>query len=417
MTVMNSRSTSALRAPRVFQIGGMYTISYHDGRSADWGVLALRGARIALEEINESGFLGPDRIEMKPENIVDYHCWPEGAERIAEELLKRDILALTGVDCSEPAVRISEVAAKFKKPAVSYGANAAVLSSPEEFPYFVRVVTPSATYERYLVDTAAHFGLGPIVLFHTTEAWGIGAREVILSAAESAGLAIAAVHGYPRDTPVEDVERLLAEAEALGIQDIFIAMPTPDTVTVFRAVARRGLNRPGVSIFASEMVSADESAEAVSGALGYFAPITKLRPSSKLESFRARLEKKLARSVDPDAKAFNYAVLSYDHILAVGHALKCAGEAGEEEIGGEVLMRYLRRVDFEGASGRVNVSPGTNDRALTAVEIMNCHGFKEDGKTVDFAPVGSVDPLTGRLTQDESRILWPGGTATPPRAR
>lgn len=53
-------------------------------------------------------------------------------------------------------------------------------------------------------------------------------------------------------------------------------------------------------------------------------------------------------------------------------------------------------------------------RALMAVEIMNCHGYKKDGKTVDFVPVGFVDPLTGKLTLEESRILWPGGTSTPP---
>jgi hypothetical protein len=51
-----------------------------------------------------------------------------------------------------------------------------------------------------------------------------------------------------------------------------------------------------------------------------------------------------------------------------------------------------------------------------AVEIMNCHGYKEDGETVNFVPVGFVDPSTGKLTLDESKILWPGHTTTPPQA-
>lgn len=398
-----------------YKIGGMYTYRYHDGRYADWGDFALHGARIAIEEINESGLLGGDCIEMKEENVVDYHCWPEGSDRIAEDLFKRDIIAITGVDCSEPAVRISKVAEKYRKPAISYGANASILSSPIEFPYFFRVVTPSSAYERFLVDVAAHFRLKRLALFYTTDAWGSGAFSVAQTAAEEFGLEVVAEFGYPRDTPVEVVGRHMAEVKAQGIRNIFIMMPTPDTVIAFRALAKQDMNQSGYAIFASEMTSADEKPDAIGGALGYFAPMTKLYPTTKLDAFLTRFGKKLGRSLDSNSKLFFYAVLGYDHILALGHALKDAKEAGEKAIDGEILMNYLRRVDFQGASGRINLSPGTNDRALMAVEIMNCHGYKEDGKTVEFVSVGFVDPLTGQLTLDESRILWPGKTTSPPK--
>jgi ABC-type branched-subunit amino acid transport system substrate-binding protein len=405
----------ALSDAQTYQIGGMYTCSYHDGRYADWGALALRGAQIAIEEINESGLLGADRMEMKDENVVDYHCWPEGADSIAEDLFKRDIIAITGVDCSDPAVRISKVAEKYKKPAISYGANAAILTSSIKFPFFFRVVTPSSAYERYLIEIAAKYGLKRLALFYTTEAWGIGACSIVQNAVMEAGLEVIVAYGYPRDTPLEVVERHMAEVKAKGIRNIFITMPTPDTVIAFRALAEQDMNQRGYAIFASEMTSADETPDIVTGALGYFAPMTKLYPSAKLAAFRAKLEKRLGHSIDPNSKLFFYAVLAYDHILAVGHALKDAKDADEKAINGEVLMNYLRNVDFEGASGRINLSPGTNDRALMAVEIMNCHGYKEDGKTVDFVPVGFVDPLTGKLTLDESKILWPGRTTTPPK--
>ena len=38
----------------------------------------------------------------------------------------------------------------------------------------------------------------------------------------------------------------------------------------------------------------------------------------------------------------------------------------------------------------------------------------DPGKTVSFVPVGFVDSVTGRLTLDEKKILWPGRTSTPP---
>ena len=68
----------------------------------------------------------------------------------------------------------------------------------------------------------------------------------------------------------------------------------------------------------------------------------------------------------------------------------------------------------DGLSGRQNLAPGTNDREIMAVEIMNCQGYKEDGKTVRFVPVGFVDSVTGKLTIEEDKILWPGKTSTPP---
>ena len=78
------------------------------------------------------------------------------------------------------------------------------------------------------------------------------------------------------------------------------------------------------------------------------------------------------------------------------------------------LLAELRRVDFDGVTGRVTIVPGTNDRGSMPVAIMNSHGFKSDGETVRFVPVGSVDPVSGELSVDESKILWPGGVISPP---
>ncbi len=41
--------------------------------------------------------------------------------------------------------------------------------------------------------------------------------------------------------------------------------PTPDTVGVFRALHHLGMNKPGYTLYAAEMISADEVPEAVQG--------------------------------------------------------------------------------------------------------------------------------------------------------
>ena len=126
--------------------------------------------------------------------------------------------------------------------------------------------------------------------------------------------------------------------------------------------------------------------------------------------FRRALEARLGVRVDPTSKAFFYGALSYDHILAVAHAISAIQSDGED-VSREKLMVYLRRMDFEGATGRIRLVPGSNDRADMPVEILNSHGYKADGRTVSFVPVGTVDPETGRLDIDERaiavfRLIW-----------
>lgn len=396
-----------------YKVGGMYTLDYHDGRHADWGEYELEGAYMALEDINSSGMLGKDTLSMPPELVVNYLCWPEGAAEKARGLLEKDIVALTGVDCSGPAVLIAREAEKYKTPVVSVGANAASLSSPSEFPYYYRNVTPSTRYEGYLLEVARHYDIKEIALFHTTDAWGSGAAAVILNEADKLGINVRLSFGYSRNATVEEVQEKMEMVKKLGIKSIFITMPTPDTVTAFKTLTNLDMNKPGYSIFAGEMTSADEKPDAINGAFGYLAPMTKLPASKELDAFAERFSKRIGKPVDMNSKAFFYGVLSYDHMMALGLAMKdVLGD--KKEVTGDNLMAALRALSFEGLSGRQNLAPGTNDREIMAVEIMNCQGYKEDGKTVNFVPVGFVDSVTGRLTLDEKKILWPGRTSTPP---
>lgn len=406
-------SPFSMAAAEIFDLGGMYTYHYHDGRYADWGDYALHGAHIAIEEINASGLLGDDQIRLKRENTIDYHCWPERAALMAETLMRKDILVMTGVDCSGPAVEIANVAARYKVPAISNGANASMLSSAQEFPWFVRVVTPSETYEGYLIDVAAHFGVTEIGYFYTTDAWGLGARRVIQEYAKRRGISIAKEYGFPRDTDYGTIEKYVTEVKEAGIRHVVITGPTPDTVSVFRALHALDMNKPGNTFYAAEMISADESPEAVNGSLGYFAPMSKLPESKKQKTFRRALESRLEGAVDPNSKAFFYGALSYDHILAVAYAIKSIRDDGET-VDRINMMDYLRKMDFEGATGRISLVPGTNDRANMPVQIFNSHGYKADRKTVNFVPVGYVNPETGELSLDENAILWPGATRVAP---
>ena len=407
-------TTSSVGFAQIYDLGGMYTYHYRDGRYSDWGDFSLHGSRIAIDELNESGVLGGARIRMTNENTIDYHCWPENAALMAETLMKKGILVLTGAGCSGPAVVIARVAEKYKIPVISNGSNASMLSSAEEFPYFVRVVSPSEQYEGYLINVAAHFGVEEIAYFYTTDAWGLGARDVIHEYTQQRDINIAQEYSYPRDTPYDEIKSYMNKVKQAGIRHIVNTSPTPDTVMIFRALHELEMNEPGYSFYAAEMISADEAPEVVAGSLGYFAPMVELVPSPKLSQFRDALEKRLGKPVDPSSKAFFYGALSYDHMLAVGYAIRDIQDAGES-VTSQNMMTYLRRMDFDGTTGHVSLVRGTNDRANMPIQIVNSHGYKDNGTTVDFVSVGRVDPATGELILNEDSIVWPGNVTTPPK--
>ena len=400
--------SSNISAEEIYDFGGMYTYHYRDGRYADWGHYSLLAAHMAIKEINQSGMIGDNKVRMKKENIIDYHCWPKNAGLMAETLMKKsNILVITGADCSGPAVKISEKAKIHRIPVISNGANASNLSSIKDHPWFIRVVTPSELYERYLIDVAKQLKVVDIAYFFTTDAWGQGASKVIHEATKKNKINIKKEYSYPRDTDQLTIDKFIKEVIDLKIQNILITAPTPDTVKLFTSLHKNKLNKPGYLIFAAEMISADENRQAIDASLGYFSPMAFLNPSDKLNEFKIKLEQQLDKEIDSNSKAFFYAALSYDHIMAIGHSIKKIKDNNQVVNRGN-LMQHLRTIDFNGLTGRVAIKDGTNDRDNMAIQIMNSHGFDQTHNSVKFVPVGHIDPQTNALLLQREKIILPG---------
>lgn len=390
-----------------YNLGGMYTYHYHDGRYADWGDYAREAAFLAIEEINSSDFLGErNSLQLLPENTIDYHCWPSNAAKMAETLFQNDILILTGADCSSPAVEISKIASRYKIPVISNGANASSLSSKEDFPWFIRVVTPSEEYDRYLIELAHSIGIKEIAYLYTTDAWGLGAKKVIHDSVNKRNILIKKEFGFKRDTNQETINDYVSEVISAGINNIVITGPTPDTVRVFKAIDKFNFNKKGNTIFATEMISADESIDAVNGSRGYFAPMTFLENTKELNQFKRRLSSRIDKKIDINSKAFFYGALSYDHIYTIAHAINNINSKNQM-VTPHSLMENLRKVDFIGVTGRVYFSQKSNDRINMPLQIMNSHGFDESSNSVKFESVATVSPK-GKLVIDHSKILLPG---------
>ncbi|MFK0572810.1 ABC transporter substrate-binding protein [Endozoicomonas sp.] len=251
-----------------------------------------------------------DKLAFKNANIVDYHCWPDNVDRLAPPLFQRKLLAMVGADCSSPATRIATIANDYQTPVISYGANSDNLSNNRLFPWFLRTVTPGSRYDTYLIDIAVHYGKQKVALLYTTDDWGLGAKASIQSRAEEYGMTLEAAIGYPRNTSVSNVQKLLIEKLADNVDAVLIVMPTPDTVTTFKALGELGLNRSNRMMLAGEMFSADESPAVVRHAQGYMAPIARLPDTPELSGFRRSFSEYMGVTPELHSKAFIYAALS-----------------------------------------------------------------------------------------------------------
>lgn len=384
-----------------YLLGGMYTYYYHDGRYADWGDYALKAAQMALSEINALPVLSCPMV-MPDELVYDYHCWPDKAGELAQRLFEKNILALTGADCSGPAALITQKANEYKIPVISYGVNASEFSSPEQYPYFIRVVTPSEIFDGYLVALASYLGIKKLLFLHTNDSWGKGAYPVVTDFAKRYGVEIQAVE-YPRNMASDALAKLIKPFIHADCHSYLVIGPTPDTVIAFNALAMLKAKTEQTRIFAAEMISADESEHVVNNCCGYIAPMVSLPESHLLKTFLRNFEKFTGDKIDVHSKAFSFAALSYDHIYALAHAIKKLEES-RQAINGENLMKSLRTVDFQGVSGRVAFTEHTNDRAFMNVVFYNNQGIKNG--QVNFVPVGGINPETHEIVFDSDKVRW-----------
>ena len=378
-----------------YYLGGMFTQHYRDGVYAEWGKYSRLGAKIAIMHINDEDRLDGDKILMPDENIIDYHCWNENVELMTESLIRKNVLAIIGAECSDPAVIMANTSSKANIPIISYGANAAKLSNKKKFPYFLRVITPSEKYERYLLDLASNYGANKIAFFHTTDSWGEGAAIVVMEAAKKKNIRIMKTFSFPREASQEHIDSLVRELKEIDLKHIFLTSPTPDTVRFFKAINKYGLNNPRYFIYASEMILNNTPMDAIEGAIGYFSPVAGISDSKKLDYYIKAYEELTGLTADFNSANFIYSVLSYDQVILVSEAIKSTKKKNLE-VTSENVMSQLRLANFQGASGEISFENGSNDRLNMPVKIMKFLG-KNDKDQMSFIPIASTDAVTGRL--------------------
>lgn len=416
---------------KTYELGGLYTLTYSNGLYADWGDYARISAQMAVEDINNSGILGDDKLSLQNQNILDFHCAEQGAKELGEDIFSREgLLAVVGVDCSGPAAIFADIAEKYKVPAIAYGGVAELLGNSERYPYYSRTMSPSSVFERVFFPILKQYSFNNVAILHTTDIWGTCAKDFLLKESKERDVNISSVYGYDRNSSFEKVYYYLSQAKSKGIKQFIIVMPVPDTAVVFQAAHALGMDTDGYAFYSSELLSPNNTQSAITGGIGVFAPKVTFPQSPELDDYIQRLSQRVKKEVTPASSAFMWGVLGYDNIRIIAEAISLAKKDGKTDITGEVLMPYIRKASYTGLTGYINIEEGTNNRQSMDIDIMNLHGFKKDqsyiarwfdtvinpsGPEIDYQKVGQLNSA-GEFTFDESKVVWPGGGKTAPNA-
>jgi ABC-type branched-subunit amino acid transport system substrate-binding protein len=263
-----------------------------------------------------------------------------------------------------------------------------------------------------LIQLAAEFGIKDIGYFHTTDAWGSGASKVVQSATKINGINIIKKYAFERDTKQAILDAYINDAKIMGIKHIVITTPTPDTVRLFKSIDKHAMNLAGNTIYAAELILDNESLDAVNGSIGYFAPIARLVMSKNLQTYMNDFSVFSGENIDIESGNLIYSALSYDHIMLIAMTINLL-KINDKEITRENINNYIRNVKFDGISGNISFSKGSNDRQNMPIQIMNSHGISDNGK-MNFVKIAEINQNTGQLEVYKDKILWPGKTKNYP---
>jgi branched-chain amino acid transport system substrate-binding protein len=206
------------------------------GPSSDFGVPMLRGAQLAVEEINAvGGYLGRP-LELV---IKDDEGKPDvGLER-SKDLMKEGVIATIGFCNTGVALKSIEVFQNAKSPLIVPCATGSPVTAKYPAPesYIFRTSARDAIQAPFLVDDLVKRGWTRVAIFADATGYGEAGLKDVQAALASRGLKPAYVARFPLG--VKDLTEPLKAAREAGANAIFSYTVGPENATI--ALGRRAL--------------------------------------------------------------------------------------------------------------------------------------------------------------------------------
>ena len=332
------------------------------GPAAAYGIAIKAGMELALDEINQKGVLGGQKITLTVEDSAGNK---DQAINAARKLIGRDkVVAIIGPTLSNEMFAVGPVTNERKIPTL--GTSTTATGITDIGPYIFRTSLPESDVIPVTLAKAMTRGVKTIALMYANDdAFSKSGFDVMKAAAEKAGLNIVTIESFgSKDT---DFSAQLTKIKGLKPDAVGIsALVEPVSGVLLQArqlgfgketlfVGGNGSNSPKLGAIAG--AAADGL---IVGSPWFIGKTTDGNPAF-VEAFRAKYK------VDPD----QFAAQAYDAMKIMAIAIDKAGAADPEKIAAS-----LGKVQFSGVMGPFAFTDHRDPATAAGVVVLTM----QDGK-------------------------------------
>jgi len=228
--LVHAQAAPAVKPVRIGMIGPF------TGPSSDFGVPMLRGAQLAVDEINAvGGYLGRP-LELV---IKDDEGKPDVGLAQSTALMRENVIATIGFCNTGVAMKAIEVFQNAKSPLIVPCATGSPVTAKYPAPqsYIFRTSARDAIQAPFVVDDLVKRGWTRVAIFADATGYGEAGLKDVEAALASKGLKPAYVARFPLG--VKDLSAELKAAREAGANVIFSYTVGPENATI--ALGRRAL--------------------------------------------------------------------------------------------------------------------------------------------------------------------------------
>ena len=162
-------------------------VGVSSGELAPFGLSGLRGAQLAVEEINSKGGLLGRRIQLY---VEDDTCKPAKATTKAAKMVAKNVIAVIGHTCSGATLAALNIYSDANIIVISPSATNPTLTRSGNYPNFLRTIAPDDAQAKSQVDFALEqLNSNKIAVIHDKGVYGKGLAEAVKGLVESSGTA------------------------------------------------------------------------------------------------------------------------------------------------------------------------------------------------------------------------------------
>ncbi len=306
------------------------------GPQAEAGVLTLRGAQLALSEINAAGGILGRQVQLV---IEDNQSTNPGTVLAYSKLVDQKVVAVIGPLRSTQVQAASPTIAKAKLPAIIGGSDPSLTRVNNPWIFRVR---PNDFYSSRVV---AEFGTKDLgkkkwAIIHSTDTFGANGKIALTAALKSLGIEPVLTQGFTSNQQDFTAVVLSLKKSGADIVGSYIAN-SPDVGILARQLRQLGVK---VEWIGSTSLATETALKLAGDALWGTYVVTDFFPDANPEAKAFTAKFKAKHGADPDL----YSAWSYAGMHLLKHAIEKAGSLDSEAIRKSILAtRGLKGIEGE----------------------------------------------------------------------